>query len=64
MPKEEDLPAIWDCFESAGIEPWELYVVDNRVDTPDALDAGPPPLDFYRLSVLELRRKKTAVEIS
>lgn len=64
MPKEIDLPAIWDCFKSAGIEPWELYVVDNRVDTPNAINAGPPPLDFYRQSVLELRRKTTVVESS
>jgi VDE lipocalin domain len=64
MPKAADLPAIWQCFRTAGIQPWELYVVDNRVDTADAMDAGPPPLTFYRQAVMELRQKKTATALS
>jgi hypothetical protein len=55
LPDESKLPEIWECFSSAGIEPWELYVVDNRQDTPGALDAGPPPLDYYRNEVLAKR---------
>jgi hypothetical protein len=60
LPKKaDDLAAIWQCFQSAGIQPWELYVVDNRVDTVEAVDAGPPPLTFYRQGVMELRNKKS-----
>ena len=49
VPGDPDqLQRIWKAFRSAGIEPWELYVVDNRMDTPGALQAGDPPLTFYR----------------
>jgi VDE lipocalin domain len=48
LPDERQLPAIWDCLQSAGIQPWELNVVDNQLDSPSAIAAGPPPLDFYR----------------
>ena len=61
MPGESQLPAIWDCLRSAGIQPWELYVVDNRLDSPSAIDAGPPPLEFYR-SEVRSRRAATAVK--
>jgi VDE lipocalin domain len=47
-----ELKIIWDHFRTAGIQPWELYSVDNRVDTPEAIEAGPPPLDFYRKNVI------------
>ena len=48
MPKESELPVIWRCLRSAGIEPWELSVVNNDVKDPGAVAAGPPPLLFYR----------------
>jgi VDE lipocalin domain len=51
LPDESQLPEIWDCLQRAGIQPWELYAVDNRLDSPAAIDAGPPPLDFYRNEV-------------
>jgi len=60
LPPAAELPRIWDAFRSAGIQPWELYAVDNRQDTPGAVAAGPPPLDFYRRAVLE-RRAAAAV---
>jgi hypothetical protein len=35
-----------------------LYVVDNRSDTVGAIDAGPPPLDYFRKDVLKNRKNK------
>lgn len=55
VPDQTVLPQIWDCFRTAGIEPWELYMVDNRRDTPGAIDAGIAPLEYYRSAVLEKR---------
>jgi len=53
MPSDEKtLNEIWESLRNAGIEPWELCVVDNSEDTPGALAAGPPPLDTYRKSVV------------
>lgn len=52
LPNPSQRPEIWDCLRSVGIQPWELYVVDNALDTPGAIDAGPPPLEFYRNEVL------------
>lgn len=62
LPSADQLPEIWTCFQSAGIQPWELYQVDNDEDTPGALEAGPPPLDFYRAEVLA-RRAATPKEV-
>ena len=47
---------IYPKLRSAGIDPWELFVVDNSEDSPGALDAGSPPLDFYRREVLEQKK--------
>ena len=48
---------IYPKLRSAGIDPWELFIVDNSDDTPGAIDAGPPPLDFYRNEVLEQKKE-------
>mmetsp|Transcript_25806 Transcript_25806/g.51743 ORF Transcript_25806/g.51743 Transcript_25806/m.51743 type:complete len:581 (+) Transcript_25806:95-1837(+) len=48
LPPESEMEKIWDVLRSAEIEPWELFVVDNDDTSPGALEAGPPPLDFYR----------------
>lgn len=48
MPSDNQLSEIWECLASAGIQPWELYLVDNRMDSFGALTAGSPPLEFYR----------------
>lgn len=54
LPSEsERKEKIYPMLRSAGIEPWELFVVDNSADSAGALDAGPPPLDFYRKEILE-----------
>jgi hypothetical protein len=45
-------------LQNAGIEPWELFVVNNDLDSPGALDAGPPPLDYYRRNVLIAKDKR------
>lgn len=44
LPPESQREEIWAKLRSAGIQPWELFVCDNRDDTPGAIDAGPPPL--------------------
>ena len=48
LPTEKELDHIWGVLRSAEIEPWELFVVDNNDESAGALDAGPPPLDYYR----------------
>lgn len=49
LPSEEkELEQIWGVLRSAEIEPWELFVVDNDDASQGAMDAGPPPLDYYR----------------
>ena len=58
LPSAEHLPAIWNHFRSAGIQPWELYQCKNDDDAPGAIDAGPPPLDFYRAEVLARRAEE------
>lgn len=52
LPNKSQLESIWPVFQSAGIEPWELFVVNNDPNAPGSLDSGPPPLDFYRKEVL------------
>lgn len=58
LPPESKRESIYKKLRSAGIEPWELYVVDNRNDTVGAIDAGPPPLDYYRKDVLKNKKSK------
>ena len=48
LPRSSELEKIWQIFRSAEIEPWELFKVDNDDNSPSALAAGPPPLDYYR----------------
>ena len=49
---------IWKTLQSVGIEPWELFCVDNDLTSPGAIVAGPPPLDFYRHGVMQAKRAK------
>ena len=51
---------IYPKLRSAGIDPWELFIVDNSKDSSGALAAGPPPLDFYRKDILE-KKKELAI---
>jgi len=44
---------IYPKLRSAGIDPWELFIVDNSEDSAGALDAGAPPLDFFRKEVMK-----------
>lgn len=54
LPSESERnEKIYPMLRSAGIDPWELFIVDNSDESPGALDAGPPPLDFYRKDILE-----------
>ncbi|KAG7342339.1 hypothetical protein IV203_007432 [Nitzschia inconspicua] len=57
LPEQSQLETIWPIFQNAGIEPWELFVVNNDPQGPGALEAGPPPLDFYRKEVLASKEK-------
>jgi len=50
------LDQIWNIFRLCGIEPWELFLVNNDQSSPDYLEAGPPPLDFFRKDVLNVRK--------
>jgi len=49
---------VYSKLRSAGIEPWELFCVDNRVDSPEALDAGEAPLEYFRKDVLAEKAKR------
>ena len=52
---------IWNCLQNAGIQPWELTMVDNRLDTPNVLDAGIPPLDYYRGVIQKSRQQQITI---
>jgi hypothetical protein len=51
LPHPDELDKIWPLFRSAGIEPWELYLVDNNPTSPGRIASGPPPLDHFRSKV-------------
>jgi len=57
LPAEEHREPIYEKLRSAGIEPWELFECDNRMDSEGAMDAGPPPLEFFRKEVLQRKRE-------
>lgn len=59
LPTDRD--HIYEKLRSAGIEPWELFVVDNSVDSIGAKQAGPPPLRYFRE---QLQRKRSVDKIS
>lgn len=48
LPSTNEQAIINEALRSAGIQPWELYVVDNDEDSPVARSAGPPPLNYFR----------------
>lgn len=50
-----DREYIYDKLRSAGIEPWELFVVDNSIESSVAEQAGPPPLRYFRDQVQKKR---------
>lgn len=52
LPEPNELPKVWECMRSAGIEPWELVMVDNNPKAPGYIAAGRPPLDIYRSKVM------------
>jgi hypothetical protein len=58
LPPDSARKEIWDVFRSAGVEPWELFVVDNDPNSKGAIAAGPPPLDFYRKDILAAKAAK------
>ena len=53
---EKSLSDIWISGQTAGIQPWELYIVDNDLKSPGYLAAGEPPLDFFRKEVLAAKK--------
>jgi len=59
VPPQQQLETeIWPLLKSSGIEPWELFVVDNNLQSEGSLESGPPPLDFFRKEVLKLKAEK------
>jgi hypothetical protein len=61
LPSDDQLPAIWRALESARIQPWELYIVDNDPNSVGAIEAGTAPLDYFRGDVLAAKAKKRAL---
>lgn len=59
VPPDSELPAIWKVFQNSGIQPWDLYKVDNDPNSPKYIEAGEAPLDFFRSAVLEKRASST-----
>ena len=57
LPPESERGAIYDKLRSCGIQPWELFVVDNDENSAGYIDAGPPPLDFYRKDILAKKKQ-------
>ena len=53
----KEVDKIWSTFRNAGIEPWELFVVNNDPNAPGAIAAGTPPLDYYRKEVLAKKKQ-------
>jgi hypothetical protein len=47
LPPVEVESEIWKVLRDAGIQPWELYIVNNDPNTAGAKDAGPPPLNYF-----------------
>ena len=60
LPPEESREEIWKVMRNCGMEPWELFVVDNNLQSPGAIEAGKPPLDFFRADVLRAKAEKKA----
>ena len=58
LPPKKDQEEIWKVLRSAGIEPWELYVVNNDPTAPGAIAAGPPPLHYYLDDVRAAKQKR------
>jgi VDE lipocalin domain len=52
LPNERQLAKVWKAVASAGVQPWELVVVDNDTKSAGYVEAGEPPLDVFRAEVL------------
>jgi hypothetical protein len=59
-PPESQQEEIYKTFQSAGIQPWDLYKVDNDPNSAGAIAAGAPPLDYFRSEVLARRASAKA----
>jgi hypothetical protein len=57
----KEMDEIWHILQRAGIQPWEFTMVDNRMDTPNAIDAGLPPLDYYRSAIWKSRHEQRTI---
>ena len=56
MPSPDQIPKAWAALKLTGIEPWELFVVNNDPDAPGIKEAGVAPLDFFRKHVMKLKQ--------
>lgn len=64
LPSKDKQEEIWEVLRGAGIEPWELYVVNNDPNAPGAIAAGPPPLHYYLDGVRAAKEKRKAAMAS
>ena len=60
LPPNEVQSEIWKILRSAGIQPWELYIVNNDQNAAGAKDAGPPPLNYFLDDVRAAKAKRLA----
>lgn len=65
LPPESAREEIWSTLDACGISPWDLFVVNNDPQSPGAIAAGPPPLDYFRREVIAAKNaKKTSMAAS
>ena len=57
LPDEGRMPEVWEAVRAAGIEPWELFVVNNDKEAPGYIEAGEPPLNYFREGVIAEKAK-------
>lgn len=64
LPSTDKQDEIWKVLRGAGIEPWELFVVNNDPNDPKAIAAGPPPLTYYLDGVRAAKRERALAKES
>jgi len=62
LPPESVREDVWTALDGAGIAPFDLFVVDNDPKSPGAIEAGSPPLDYFRKDVIAAKQAKKEAE--
>jgi hypothetical protein len=60
MPPPEQVQEAWKALKKTGIEPWELFIVNNDPHARGMDEAGAAPLNFYRKTVMAAKEKRGA----